>query len=385
MSTSAPPPGPDDVAADRESSLRVAGVAHDVNQMLAVIRGRAELLLRRSPAADPHLQAIVLAAGDASTMLERLAGAAPGCAADVASSPHQALAEAALLVLPPSGAWAAATGETQGGAAWRLDNRIDPALGVRLPAAVLREVLVNLLRNAVAAMAAGGGIVAGAQVADGVVRVRVADDGPGLDPGVAARLFEPGATTSRGSRHGIGLAACRQLLATHGASLELDAATAGGAAFVIGAAAARLPAGEEAGRASRPTAAAPGLSVIVIDDEAAMREMLGDVLGELGCTVRCHRDGVGALADGALDGVVAALVDRRLAGQDGLAVAASLRERDRRLVIVLMSGWDRDEMPAPGGLVDFTVRKPLALDTLQDLLARAAALHGERGGQGSRA
>jgi FixJ family two-component response regulator len=123
------------------------------------------------------------------------------------------------------------------------------------------------------------------------------------------------------------------------------------------------------------------LPVVVIDDEAAMRGMLQDVLGELGCRVCCHRDGAAALADDRTAGAAVALVDRRLPGQDGLEVAARLRERDGRLVIVLMSGWDRDELPAPDGLVDFTVRKPLGLDNLQDLLSRAAALHQQRARQ----
>lgn len=382
MSPREPRPEIDPSADDRASRLRVAGVAHDVNQMLAVIRGRAEAMLRRLPAEQEHLRAIALAAADASAMLERLGGHGTAPGTGVIASPRAALDEAALLVLPPSGAWAEGAG---GPGSWRLDNRIDPAVGVRVPPNVLREVLVNLLRNALAAMPGGGSVVADARTAGGVVAVRVADDGPGLDPAVAARLFEAGVTTSAGVGHGIGLASCRQLLADHGATLTVDDAVDRGAAFVVGAPAgafAAAPGPARPGVTAPAPLAAPG--VVVIDDEAAMRDMLRDVLGELGCAVRCHRDGAAALAPGALDGAAVALVDRRLAGQDGVAVAARLRERDPRLVIVLMSGWDRDELPAPGADVDFTVRKPLALDSLQDLLARAAVLHRQRGGQEGR-
>jgi CheY-like chemotaxis protein len=369
---------------DADARLRVAGVAHDVNQMLAVIRGRAELLLRRLPGEQSHLQAIALAARDASAMLERLGGdGVTPDGAGAASSPRQALDDAALLVLPPSGAWADGS-SGRGDGAWVLDNRLAAALAVRVPAPVLREVLVNLLRNAVGAMPEGGRVVADAQAGDDFVRVRLADDGPGIAPAVAQTLFEAGATTNRGAGHGIGLAACRQLLAAHGATLELGVGEARGATFLIGAARAAASAVGAASIAGPAAAAGPGLAslpVVVIDDEAAMRGMLQDVLGELGCRVCCHRDGAAALADDRTAGAAVALVDRRLPGQDGLEVAARLRERDGRLVIVLMSGWDRDELPAPDGLVDFTVRKPLGLDNLQDLLSRAAALHQQRARQ----
>lgn len=384
MSASDPRPNQAVPESDADARLRVAGVAHDVNQMLAVIRGRAELLLRRLPGEQADLQAIALAARDASAMLERLGGdsVTPGDA-DAASSPRQALDDAALLVLPPAGAWADGS-SARGDGAWILDNRLEAALAVRVPASVLREVLVNLLRNALRAMPDGGRVVADAQAGDDGVQVRLADDGPGIAPAVAQRLFEAGATTSPGDGHGIGLASCRQLLAAYGATLELGAGEGRGAAFVIGAARAAASAVVAAAVAG-PIAAAgtvlASLPVVVIDDEAAMRSMLQDVLGELGCRVCCHRDGAAALADARTAAAAVALVDRRLPGEDGLEVAARLRERDHRLVIVLMSGWDRDELPAPGGLVDFTVRKPLGLDNLQDLLSRAATLHQQRAGQ----
>jgi len=113
----------------------------------------------------------------------------------------------------------------------------------------------------------------------------------------------------------------------------------------------------------------------VIDDEAAVREMLADVLGELGCRVVCHRDGASALAAGAPGEAAVALVDRRLPGMDGVELAARLRERRASLAVVMMTGWDREEPPAPPAVVDFTARKPLGMEALQELLARAAVLH----------
>ncbi len=122
------------------------------------------------------------------------------------------------------------------------------------------------------------------------------------------------------------------------------------------------------------------MEIVVIDDEAAVREMLADVLAEFGCAVTCHRDGPSALAAGAPGTAALALVDRRLPGQDGRDVAARLRERAGGLVVALMTGWDRPEDAVGAGDADFVLRKPIALATLQDLLIRADALRRERRG-----
>lgn len=372
------------------SALRTAGVAHDVNQMLAVIIGRAELLLRRMPGGQSDLEAILLAARDAGSMLGRLegwrdgqAGADAGQTAGIA----RVVDEAARLVLPPDGQWC---GSKPAAGRWSLDNRIDPNAGLAVADSALREVLVNLLLNALGVMPDGGHIVVDSELCDGRRCLRVSDSGPGLSPDGAVRVFEVGYTTSGRVGRGIGLAACRQLLAAHGGTLSVQPEGGPGAVFSITAPAADLGAPESVPADFQPTPAGgaePGLkdlAVVVIDDEAAVREMLSDVLGELGCRVVCHRDGASALAAGAPGDAAVALIDRRLPGMDGVDLAGRLRERRASLAVVVMTGWDREEAAPPPAVVDFTARKPLGMDELQTLLMRASLLHdGRRRDEGS--
>ncbi|MBK8165502.1 MAG: response regulator [bacterium] len=357
--------------ADRD--LATAGVIHDVNQMLAVITGRAELLLRRGLVDRAPLEAIVLAAADAAAMLARL-GREPAGQPRVEGAADIALAveAAALLVIPPDGAWAEVPSPPD---RWALERRLDAHLAAAVPASVVREVLVNLLTNAVAALPRGGRIrIDARRDADRCV-LSVADSGPGLPVADPETVFTPGFTTSGACGRGIGLAACRQLLAAHGATLVATRDGGPGAVFTIIAPAGRTPA-PESGQAA--PAATTAMEVVVVDDEPAVREMLADVLAELGCTVTCHRDGPGALAGGAPGHATLALVDRRLPGPDGPAVAVSLRARTPALVVALMTGWDRDEIATGAGGADFVLRKPIALATLQDLLVKADALWHER-------
>lgn len=364
-------------SAGDEGPLLAAGVVHDVNQMLAVIGGRAELLLRRLPDHREELETILLAVRDASHMLERLTG--HGAEEVTAAVGAEAVAAASRLVLPPDGGWRQ---PSRAEGAWTLDARLESDCALALPATALREVLVNLLSNALAAMPAGGRVT----VRDGrdgdVGTLTVSDSGPGLPTDDPESVFAHGFTTSGHAGRGVGLAVCRQLLAFHGATLSAANADGGGAAFTIRAGLAGALAGVggalTAGAAAVPATVPADLAVLVIDDEPAMREMLADVLGELGCRVVCHRDGTAALTAGIDPEVSVALVDRRLPGLDGVTVATRLRALAPTLAVVLMTGWDRDDVPAPDSIVDFTARKPLALVALQDLLARAGALSAAR-------
>ncbi|MBM4130982.1 response regulator [bacterium] len=344
--------------------------------MLAVIAGRAELLLRRVPAQRAHLEAILLAAADASATLARLPGGAAAPRADADTTDAVAAVDAAtLLVLPPDGVWAAAPAP-QG--SWSLERRLQPVTAA-VPAGVLREVLVNLLLNALAVMPQGGHVRIEAGRRDGRCVLSVADSGPGLPVADPEAVFSAGFTTNSGAGRGVGLAACRQLLAAHGSLLTAARDGGPGAVFTIDTPAAVAPAPVVAPPAQ---ALVTALEVVVIDDEPAVREMLADVLAEFGCNVTCHRDGPAALAAGAPGTAALALVDRRLPGLDGPAVAASLRARAPGLVVALMTGWDRPQDEAAAGEADFLLRKPIALGTLQDLLARADALRRERRGAG---
>jgi signal transduction histidine kinase len=95
----------------------------------------------------------------------------------------------------------------------------------------LRQVLTNLMTNAIQAMDRGGEILIEARRDGDHDVVVVRDDGPGIDPETRKNVFEPLFTT-KAKGTGLGLAICRQILARHGATIEvLDADV--GAAFEI--------------------------------------------------------------------------------------------------------------------------------------------------------
>src|SRR5262249_50479904 len=104
-------------------------------------------------------------------------------------------------------------------------------------ASKLRQVLVNLIENAVHAVDAAGEVRVRGEVRDGQLVLAVEDTGPGLDPAVRARLFEPLITT-KAKGIGLGLPLGRRIVERHGGTVAYEPRPGAGARFVV-----RLPLG----------------------------------------------------------------------------------------------------------------------------------------------
>lgn len=109
-----------------------------------------------------------------------------------------------------------------------LDLRLPPEpVPVSLDPQQVEQVLVNLLLNALDAMPRGGDLAVEVDAQADAVQVRVRDSGPGLPPGVRARLFEPFVTGKEGGV-GLGLSICKRLVEAHGGSITAGDAPGGG-------------------------------------------------------------------------------------------------------------------------------------------------------------
>jgi signal transduction histidine kinase len=103
-----------------------------------------------------------------------------------------------------------------------------PELSVVCDPLLLERVLDNLLRNAVEALAGRGGkVIARARAEGGRVLFEVEDDGPGLSPAIADRIFDP-LVTGKAYGTGLGLPLCRIIVQAHGGAIEVGPRTGGG-------------------------------------------------------------------------------------------------------------------------------------------------------------
>jgi signal transduction histidine kinase len=208
------------------------GAAHDIGNLFASIAGHAQLLQPTAPPALQHdLRAILQAAGDGHFLLRRMMAVRP---------PTTTSESTPVIAVPPL--VQDALGLTRPFWEARKEIAIRTALGrtppVRAYAAELREVLVNLIINAIGAMPNGGALTLRSFTADTRVVVEVSDTGRGIARDRQQAIFQPFTTTSEGGG-GLGLSVSRAIVEGYGGTLTVRSAPGEGATFALAMPAAR--------------------------------------------------------------------------------------------------------------------------------------------------
>ncbi|HEV8310422.1 MAG TPA: GAF domain-containing protein [Methylomirabilota bacterium] len=359
-----------------------SGVAHDFNNLLAVILGRVQLLLMRAD--DPELRRglsmIERAATDAAQTVRRIQEftrtrqTRPFGPVDLAHVVREALELT-------KGRW---KDEAQvRGVTYAVVMELGAVPAVAGQAAELREVVINLVLNAVDAMPDGGTIHVSVHAENGSVVTRVRDSGHGMTPEVRARVFEPFFTTKGPRSTGLGLAVAYGIIQRHGGRIEVESTAGSGAAFTITLPVrARRPPDSRGAETTAPAPPARPARVLVVDDEPPVRELIVDVLRSAGHVPLAAEDGAAGLAlaaDGTLD---LALIDLGLPGLSGWDVAARLRAASPELPLVLITGWGDQLDPAAlerSGVCQ-VIAKPFQAEQILRIVAERTGRAAAKGG-----
>jgi len=218
----------------------------------------------------------------------------------------------------------------------------------RADAGQLEQVLVNLVFNARDAMPEGGRLLLATLREAGGVRLVVEDSGVGMDAETRAQVFEPFFTTKdvgRGS--GLGLATVYGVVQQCGGNVSVESEPGRGARFTVWLPAAEPPAGE--GPAPVEAVAPRGAeTVLVVEDDPAVRGLMGAMLARLGYDVLAAGDARGALevAEAHAGPLHLLLTDIVMPGMSGRALARRLKAVRPELCVLLMSG---NALPGPAG------------------------------------
>ena len=275
------------VARKMDAVARLAGsVAHDFNNLIQVVRGRAELIAQQMAPSDPALEDIkeIRAAASRATnlasQLMTFGRRQPTAPATV--SLHDVIVHTQPLLTPLLNK------------SVRLQLRLGaPADVVRLDPMQFERVLINLAINARDAMPEGGtltmatanparDVIGGQDTDQGRVSLTVSDTGTGMDAETMSRIFEPFFSTKQKPGAGLGLAIVHSLVQQCGGSIAVDSHPGAGSVFTISlpslsnVRASPIPAGSV--MRSRTCAGA----VLIVDGEAANRQMLRRLLSDLG-------------------------------------------------------------------------------------------------------
>lgn len=309
----------------------LAGVAHELNNPLSVVVGRAIMLEEQVD--DPRIVG----------SLRRLREAADRCAriskSFLAIARKTPTRHVAIDIAEPLGAALELNGYALRSTGVEVDFAPPQGLAAVLADAdLLVQVFSNIIVNAEQALRQAPEPrrlrVSARTEGTSAVRVEIADNGPGIPAAVASRVFEPFYTTKGvGAGTGIGLSVSRGMVEAMGGTIAVDPGPGRGARFIV-----TLPVAPQTAAGAADQQAAPSggaLRVLIVDDEEELRNLLSELLVADGCVVDTAEDGASALrliAGGA--DYDAVLADARMPKLDGatlyreaLAIAPRLAGR----------------------------------------------------------
>lgn len=288
---------------------------------------------------------------------------------------RRCIAQACAVVAPQAEAKGLRVGVTvaQGLPAWVLG---DPHR--------VRQVLLNLLGNAVKFTSSGGvGVAVTVDAEDGTVVLEVLDTGIGIEEQARSRLFEPftqadSSTTRRFGGTGLGLAIVRQLVLAMGGTIDVTSAPGAGTRFSV-----RLPlAASDPPPESKSAASASvaGLRVLLAEDNPINRKVGKAILEKFGISVHLAEDGEAAVAAFREHAYDVILMDCMMPGLDGFGATRAIRELEASrgagdrtpILAVTAAAFSEERQRCEEAGMDGFLAKPFKPDELAEAIARWA-------------
>ena len=355
-----------------------SGIAHDFNNLLSIILGYSELVLADTEELDDketvanYLDIIKTSATDAAEVVRRLRGFYRFRANDEQFRPVELnglVEQAVALTHPKWGEQALASGRTI-----KVDTELNEIASVNGNETELREVLTNLIFNAVDAMPASGSITVRTGLENGHVVMEVSDTGSGMTEEVRQRCLEPFFSTKGEHGTGLGLGLVHGIVRRHEGQISLDTELGKGTSFTV-----RLPAQSEAKEVavSAPVSDSQvrsSLHILVVDDEPSFCNLVNGFLTGDGHTVETAYDGREGLRKFLAGRFDVVLLDQAMPEMSGTQVAAAIKQMTPDKPVILVSGF-ADVMEAvgeePAG-IDLILSKPVTLERFREALVEVA-------------
>ena len=374
------------------------GIAHDFNNQLTALIGHLDLLAEQleGHAAAAHLPPARLAAQRCADLTRSLLAFSRKMAPEMRVVSPGAVVQEALMFAARSLP-----------ASVRISTELDPEpWPVEADVGQVEQVLLNLFVNARDAMDGAGEMHVtlrnvnvdagrarnhpGARRGD-FVEIAVGDSGGGIAPAVMARLFEPFFTTKGvGRGTGLGLAMAYGIVQSHHGWIEVESVPGERTWFRV-----LLPrtsgAPAAAGAPGGPGRAAGTGTILVVDDEPLVRDLMANALTAAGYSVLTAANGAIALDLFEAHSVrmVAAVVDLTMPDLSGVAVMDAILARRPGFPVLLASGYGPDSMPEAAGRAAGLLSKPFGAGVLttavREVIDRAAAAGHSPGASGQAA
>jgi len=356
-----------------------SGVAHDFNNILGAILGRAQLIQTKTE--DPELlrslKFIELAATDGAQTVKRIQDfTRTRTERDFQKIDLNRLIESSLDMTRHK--WKNEMVERGGVVEVETDLQ-KPSPLVKGNPAELKEVLTNLIINALEAMPKGGRLKVSTSQEEDFGIIEISDTGVGIPEEVKGKIFDPFFTTKGPEGTGLGLSVTYGIIIRHNGTIEVRSQPQKGSKFTI-----KLPKEKVTSESEMketvveiPDASA---KILLIDDEAAILQLTSEILeGNGHKTVCAHsgKEGIQRSKEEEFDIVITDLVMPDLSGWQ---VAQAIKKNRANTVVILATGWgtqlDRDKLSRSD--IDLLLSKPSKLDDVLQVVREALVLKVKR-------
>ncbi len=360
-----------------------SGVAHDFNNVLAVILGNIQLLLHQfhqlgAEEIQERLKVIEKASKDGAETVRRIQEFT-GIRRDstfISLNLNEILQEVATITEPR---WKDQA--QQKGIQIQLHLQLGEVSPIMGNPSELREVLTNMVFNAVDAMPYGGKITLSTHPhSEDWVEVRVSDTGIGMSEEVKKRVFDPFFTTKGVGSSGLGLSVSYGIIKRHGGEILIESESGKGTTFII-----HLPKGYEEERGEVEKKGVRALEqkrqarILVIDDEDPVREVLAKILLSKGHQVAVASNGEEGIERFKQEEFDLVFTDLGMPKISGWEVGKRIKQLNPKIPVAMITGWgmelNREKMKESG--IDLVVSKPFSFEQVVEIVSEALELKGK--------
>ena len=357
-----------------------SGVAHDFNNLLAVILGNIQLLLHQLDHLSPEevrerLKIIEQSSKDGAETIRRIQEFT-GMRRDKEFSSlsiNEILTDVINITQPR---WKDQAQKR--GIQIELIRKLGKIPLILGNPSELREVLTNIIFNAVDAMPEGGEITISTQSqTEDWVEMRIADAGIGMTGEVKKRVFDPFFTTKGVTNSGLGMSVSYGIIKRHGGEILIESEPGKGTTFII-----HLPTGygeekiEEKVLKPKPVQAVRSARILVIDDDESVRNILSQMLRAKGYQVEVASGGEEGIERFKKETFDLVFTDLGMPGISGWEVGKTIKSLNPKVPIAMVTGWgvelNREKMNESG--IDLVVPKPFNFEQIGQLVAEAMEL-----------